>query len=111
MDELSCKEAHELLLAGKAVLIDVREQAELVETGTPEGALWMPMSEVAEDTDRWREFREALPKDKPILLFCKSGVRSGRLCEFLGCDGYQTVNLGTFGAWKAAGLPVKPFKS
>lgn len=109
--EMTYQEAHELVKAGKALLIDVRERDELKETGTAEGALWMPCSAMAEDTDEWRVFKEALPKDKTLILFCRSGNRSGRVAEFLCCDGYQTVNLGGFAAWKSAGLPVKPFNS
>lgn len=103
------QQARDLVLQGKALLIDVREQPELKETGTAEGALWMPLSAMAEDTDEWRAFKQSLPRDKQLLLFCKSGGRSGRMCEFLCCDGFQAVNLGGFSDWKNAGLPVKPF--
>lgn len=109
--EMTYQEAHELVKAGKALLVDVREKQELEETGTAEGSVWMPCSAMAEDTDEWRAFKASLPKDKPVIFFCRSGNRSGRVAEFLCCDGYQTVNLGGFAAWKSAGLPVKPFKA
>lgn len=100
-------EALQLVKAGKAVLVDVREEDELKESGFAEGALWMPTSEISEDTPKWQEFKAKLPKDKSILLYCRSGNRSGRIAEFLAQDGYQTVNLGGFAAWKSAGLPIK----
>jgi rhodanese-related sulfurtransferase len=103
------KEAFELMQQGKAVLVDCREANELKETGTPEGALWMPMSAMVDDTDEWRDFKKALPHDKTIVMFCKLGGRSGRMCEFLACDGFKTVNLGGFSDWKSAGLPVRPW--
>lgn len=103
------QQARELVLQGKALLIDVREAQELRDTGTAEGALWMPISAMVEDTDDWRAFKQSLPRDKQLLLFCRSGNRSGRMCEFLCCDGYQAVNLGAFHDWKSAGLPVTPF--
>jgi len=106
---MTAKEARELVVQGKALLIDVREEPELRESGTAEGALWMPLSEMMEDTDQWRAFKQGLPRDKPIILYCKAGGRSGRMCEFLCCDGFQAVNLGGFCDWKGAGLPVKPF--
>lgn len=109
--EMTYQEAHELVKSGRAVLVDVREQEELAESGTAEGALWMPCSEMGDDSELWLSFKAKLPKDKPVILFCRSGNRSGRVAEFLACDGFQTVNLGGFAAWKSAGLPVMPFKA
>jgi rhodanese-related sulfurtransferase len=105
---MDAREAHELVKQGKALLIDVREEQELRDTGTAEGALWMPLSAMLDDTDQWRAFKETLPRDKPLILFCKLGGRSGRMAELLCGDGYQAVNLGGFGAWTGAGLPVRP---
>lgn len=104
------KEAQQLLQKGQAILVDVREADELRESGMAEGALWMPLSEMADDTDQWQSFKKNLPKDKQVLLYCKSGGRSGRMAQFLCCDGVQAVNIGGFCDWKGAGLPVKPFK-
>lgn len=109
MSSKSPQEAHALVLAGKAILVDVREKDELQESGIIDGALWMPMSEMAEDSDQWRLFKQNLPKDKQILVYCKSGGRSGRVAEFLCCDEFQAENVGGFATWKAAGIPVKPF--
>ena len=106
---MTVQEARELVQLGKALLIDVREEQELKDTGMAEGALWMPLSELVEDTDQWRAFKKSLPHDKQLLIYCKVGGRAGRMCEFLNCDGFQTVNLGGFGEWKSAGLPVKAF--
>ena len=51
-----------------------------------------------------------LPKDKnkPILVYCLSGVRSSKAASILVKEGYTSVyNLsGGINAWKAAGLPV-----
>ena len=71
----------------------------------------MPLSELVEDTDKWRAFKQRLPRDKTLILFCKIGGRSARMCEFLACEGLQTVNLGGFCEWTEAGLPVIPFKT
>ena len=103
------QEARELVLQGKALLIDVREAEELKESGTAEGAVWMPLSEMVEDSDAWRAFKAALPREKQLILFCKTGGRAGRMGEFLACEGFQTANLGGFSAWKNAGLPVRVF--
>jgi rhodanese-related sulfurtransferase len=106
---MNAHEAHELLKQGKAVLVDVREEHELKESGTAEGAVWMPLSALVDDTDFWRDFKRALPQDKTLIFFCKVGGRSGRMAEFLACEGFKTVNLGGFHEWTDADLPVVPF--
>jgi len=104
------EEARKLVVEGKAILVDCREEQELKDTGTAEGAQWMPLSAMLDDTPEWQKFRAALPSDKQIFVFCKSGMRSGRMSEFLCCGSFQAVNLGGFGSWKDAGMPVVPFK-
>ncbi|MGZ3649687.1 MAG: rhodanese-like domain-containing protein [Bdellovibrionota bacterium] len=103
------KEAHDLVKQGKALLIDVREEDELQSSGTAQDALWMPLSAMVEDTDEWRAFKQSLPRDKQLILFCKLGGRSGRMAEFLSLEGFQTFNLGGFSDWTKAGLPVEAF--
>ena len=53
---------------------------------------------------------EALPKDKPVALYCRSGNRSKNAARILSEKGYQVVELGTgFRGWVAAGnKTVKP---
>lgn len=101
------QEAHQLVQAGKAILIDVREEHEVRESGVAEGAQWMPMSKMDEDEPQWVAFKSSLPKDKTLCLYCAVGGRSGRVAEFLAQDGFNTENIGGFKDWKAAGLPVK----
>lgn len=55
-------------LAQGAVLIDVRELEE-VEEGAIDGMIHMPLSE-------FESFKDKLPKDKPIVFYCRSGRRS-----------------------------------
>lgn len=102
-------EAQNLLKSGKAVLVDVREEEELRESGLADGALWMPTSKMDEEEPDWKAFKAALPKDKKVILYCRSGARSGRVAEFLAQEGFDTENLGGFKDWSAAGLPVKKF--
>lgn len=106
---MSPTESQELFKAGKAILVDVREDEELRESGTAEGALWMPTSKICDDDPEWTAFKANLPKDKKVILFCRSGNRSGRVAEFLRCEGYDTENAGGFKDWVAAGLPVRKF--
>ncbi len=103
------QEAHKILKDQLGILIDVREDHELQETGIAEGALWMPTSKMQDDNPEWQQFKKNLPKDKKILLYCRSGVRSGRVAEFLAQEGYTTYNIGGFNDWQAAQLPTKKF--
>lgn len=103
------KDAFELVKSGKAILVDVREEHELKESGIAEGAICMPTSKIGECHCDWTNFKKSLSKDKPVLLYCRSGARSGRVAEMLACEGYKTENVGGFAAWKEAGLPTKKF--
>ena len=45
-----------------------------------------------------------VPKDRHILVNCKSGGRSARACALLQKHGYEVTNLaGGFTAWDQAG--------
>lgn len=82
-----------------ALLVDVREQNEFDEVHA-EGALLLPLSELE---GRYSE----LPRDRELVLICRSGARSGRATEFLNQNGYPSaVNLqgGTL-AWVEQNLP------
>lgn len=108
---MSPAEAKKLVDEGKAILVDVREAEELLESGIAEGAIFMPTSAMADDAPEWQKFKAELPKHKMIILYCRSGNRSGRVAEFLAHDGFDTVNLGGFHEWKSAGMPVTKFKN
>jgi rhodanese-related sulfurtransferase len=50
-----------------------------------------------------------LPQDRPILMICQTGARSGQTTAFLIANGWMdVVNVagGTL-AWERAGLPVR----
>lgn len=83
------------------VMIDVREQWEYDQGHIP-GVTLIPMSEV---TDRLNE----IPKDKTVILSCRSGNRSGQVTDFLRDNGYDNVHNMTGGivAWEKAGLTVE----
>ena len=73
---------------GQALFIDVREPSEIEVTGTLKGALTIPVGQLAE---RLKE----VPKDKPIVPFCRRGGRATRAANLLDEKGYKTV--GVFG--------------
>jgi rhodanese-related sulfurtransferase len=81
-----------------AVLVDVREQHEFDEARIP-GSILIPLSQ-------FQQRYEELPKDKELVMQCRSGARSGQATEFLLANGYtDVVNMaGGILAWKEAGL-------
>ncbi len=93
-------EAQRRLASREAVLIDVREPDEWA-AGHVAGATHIPLGDLAA---RLAE----VPRDRPVLLFCRSGNRSGKTTAFLRQQGYgQATNVeGGIVAWQGAGLPV-----
>jgi rhodanese-related sulfurtransferase len=85
----------------RPVLLDVREPNEFAEVRAP-GALLIPTSAF---TDRLDE----VPADRPVLVICRTGVRSGAVTGFLARNGRDDVAnvAGGMEAWERAGLPVR----
>lgn len=69
------------------IIIDVREDYELEETGTIKGAIHIPMNEVP---NRLNE----ITKEREIYILCRSGVRSYNVAKYLNELGYEVINLG-----------------
>jgi rhodanese-related sulfurtransferase len=83
------------------VLLDVREPTEFAEVRAP-GALLIPTSTL---TSRL----EDLPTDRPLLVICRTGVRSAAVTGFLARSGRDDVAnvAGGMEAWERAGLPIR----
>ena len=99
---VSPQEAAELQGDGSAALIvDVREKREFEQIRV-DGAALVPLGEFVER-------HEALPRDRKLLMVCRSGARSMRAATFLAQQGFTDVaNVeGGMIAWHGAGLPVK----
>lgn len=90
-------------LAEGAVLVDLREAAEIERLAFDvENVIKMPMSEL--------EARHAeLPRDRDLVLVCAVGVRSLKATYFLMYHGFTRVaNMdGGIAKWAAKGFPVK----
>jgi rhodanese-related sulfurtransferase len=85
-------EAHLLVEAG-ATLVDVRTPEEFASGHLP-GAVNIPVDELP------RRFRELGEKQKPVVVYCRSGARSSRAEGVLEENGFQHVhNLGPMSAW------------
>ena len=99
-------EAARRVAAGTAVLIDVREPDEWAETGVAAPALTLAMSELRGPSEDWKKALAA-NKDLELMLYCRSGGRSGRVAENLSAQGFKAFNIGGFSDWQGAGLPVR----
>ena len=72
-----------------SVMIDVRTDEEW-NAGHIEGAIHIPLSEIERDIENYK-----ISKDEEILLYCRSGNRSGRAKVILDELGYtNTTNIG-----------------
>ena len=99
--EIDAARAHELLEgADPPVLVDIRERSEW-ETGWIGGAFRIPMSELGEQLEPYR--------DRSVVLYCAHGNRSLRLASALSNLGYPKVTslAGGIVAWDQAGLPLE----
>jgi rhodanese-related sulfurtransferase len=97
---LSPERATELVEAG-AELIDVRRPYEY-EGGRLAGSRNIEMNDLAASA-------EELPRDRPVIVYCRSGNRSGMAAEALRHAGYDAYSLvGGIEAWAATERPLEP---
>lgn len=100
-------EAH--VIAGEAVVVDLREPEELDEHGLIAGAYHVPRGLL----EFWADpaspmHRPHLDPERTTILYCAAGSRSALAVETLQALGYRDVAHleGGIQAWKQAGLPV-----
>src|SRR5262245_52156739 len=92
--EILVKELEKDLLNGKDIfLLDVRNPDEYALFNL--GARLIPLSQLPQRM-------EELPQDKPIVIYCHSGVRSLMAVEFLLEQGFKEVKnlIGGIVAWR-----------
>jgi hydroxyacylglutathione hydrolase len=98
--EVTVGEARVLLDTTKPFVLDVRRKTEFAE-GHIAGADNIAHTRLLSRLDE-------VPKDRHILVNCRSGARSARACSLLQRHGYQVTNLaGGMLAWEAAKVPVE----
>lgn len=96
-------QATHLINREDALVIDVREPGEF-SAGHVLGAKNLPLSRLeAPGADLLKR------KDRPVIVYCETGDRSGKAAAVLKKQGFQrVVNLsGGLGAWQQAGLPLE----
>ncbi|MFT4970515.1 MAG: rhodanese-related sulfurtransferase [Chitinophagales bacterium] len=82
------------------MLLDIRTPAELTENGTIEGA-----KNVDFYTEDFKANMDAMDREVPVMLFCRSGGRSGEAASLLKEMGFKQVYdlNGGYNAWLEAG--------
>lgn len=100
-DCLSPSQLQALLKDGGVQLVDVRTPGEF-QAGTIAGAKLIPLAELSRRSGE-------LQRDKPLVLFCHSGNRSGQAYKLLKGLGFEKLQhlQGGIAAWGAAGLAVQ----
>ena len=85
-----------------ALLVDVRSREEF-EGGHVLDARHLPQEEVAGAAESLKKYR-----DKPVIVCCESGMRSGAAARVLKAQGFaKVVNLrGGLAAWRTENLPL-----
>ena len=106
VQKITPADAAKLVAAGKAVLVDVREPAEWAETGVAKPAVLLAKSDFYGEQKQWKDF---LSKngDKQVILYCRTGRRSGIIAAALAEKGVKAANAGGMKEWADAGLPVR----
>jgi rhodanese-related sulfurtransferase len=102
-------QAKEMIAKGNALVVDVRDGAELAQTGKMAGAVHVPrgMLEFRADPELPSHDRN-FAKEKTVILYCASGGRSalsGKTLKDLGYD--KVYNLGAFKDWADSGGAVE----
>lgn len=88
---------------GEFRIVDVRQPHEFSgPLGHIDGAEPVPLGTLDEHADE-------LTGSRPLLLVCRSGVRSGKACELLQQHGISDVTnlIGGMIAWNRAALPIQ----
>ncbi len=97
--EIDVAAAQSMLAEVKPFVLDARRKVEFAEghiAGAHNIAHTRLLARVAE-----------VPKDRPILVNCRSGARSARACSLLQKHGYRVTNLaGGMLAWQESKAPV-----
>lgn len=88
IDNLDCSKVRELISNG-GQLIDVRTPFEFKQ-GAIKGAVNLPI-------DSLQNSIAGIDKNRPVMLYCRTGARSGMVKEYLRSLGYENVfNIGSY---------------
>ncbi|CRI63045.1 Rhodanese-like protein [Thiocapsa sp. KS1] len=101
INEIDSESLHGRIASGEDVLlVDIRTPAEVSQGAIPD-AMHLPMHLIPIRINE-------LPKDRDVVLYCRSGARSYQACAYMLQQGYDRVlNLrGGIIAWARHGYPI-----
>lgn len=106
---ISADEAKRMVREQNAIIVDVRDSAELAAQGKIPGSVNIPRGMLEFRADPTSQYHDAnLSADRPVILHCASGGRSALSGVTLHQMGYKNVyNLGGFKDWVDAGGEVE----
>lgn len=98
---ISAAQLAERLGVGDPAIIDVRRRAEW-EGGHLPGVANVPLAQLAARLDE-------IPRDRPVVVHCQTGVRSAIAASILQAAGIKDVRklAGDFEGWRAGGYPIE----
>lgn len=103
------------LLRKGVPIIDIRTEAEWRQSGVIPGSHLLTLFDESRrviDPDGWlKKVKTLVPPEKPVILICRSGNRTGPAARFLTESGYTTVYNVTNGIipWIRDGLPLMKY--
>ena len=108
--KVTAEEAKRLMAEENALLVDVRDSAELTKSGKLKGALHISRGLLEFKADSDTAYHDAaFQKDRPVILYCASGGRSALSGKTLKDLGFEKVhNLGAFKDAAEAGMETEP---
>ena len=106
--KISGKHAQEMVANG-ALLVDVRDSAELAQTGKAAGSVHIPRGSLEAKADPTMASADKnVALDRPVILHCGGGGRAALAGKLLKDMGYEKVyNLGGLKDWVESGGKVE----
>ncbi len=102
VSHINAMEAAQKIKTPEVFLLDVRSPDEY-RNAHIEGAKLIPVGELRQRIGELPDM-----KDKVVLAYCQSGMRSRSAASVLASEGFTVMNLkGGISSWMAAGNPVK----
>ncbi len=107
--KITPEQARDMIAKGEVLVVDVRDAAEVAQTGKVAGALHVPRGLLEFRADPAAATRdEKFSKDKTLILYCGSGGRAALAGKTLKDLGYERVyNLGGFKDWADSGGAIE----
>ncbi len=96
---ISVQQAKEMIARGEVFILDVRTQEEY-DAGHIQNSTLIPLQEIEKRLDE-------IPRDRKILVYCRTGHRSTQASEILANNGFEVYNMkGGIVEWTDAGYEV-----